>query len=68
MKGTCYIFTVLRNFVCENVAGSFSESPEADVADAADVIDLQLIDHVLEALIEHRHFVAFERDIDRGAV
>jgi hypothetical protein len=31
------------------------------------VIDLELIDHAGEALIEHRHLVAFQRDVDNCA-
>ena len=45
------------------------ETAEANVAHAADVIDLrELIDHASEALIEHRHLIALERDVDRRAV
>ena len=47
----------------------FSSQPqEADVADAADMINLEPIDHAGKPLIEHRHLITLERNVDRRAM
>ena len=45
-----------------------AEPAEIHVADAANVVDRQLVDDARESLVEHLHFISLERHVNRGAM